>query len=119
MNALLMGDLELYRERMAEYDLLIGGSGTDYELVIAAMTDPVARSRYLAKLRENIGILGFGQFTSTLGAMGEYDELMDHLAAALQAGDPYAVQANRWVILDPMRENPRFIEHLRRMNFEP
>jgi TolB-like protein len=114
-----LGRYDASRQHERRFLELIGAGQQDLVMVADALTDPVARGRFLEWAGEHAGNgAGFG-LAQTLMLLDLPELAMDELETSLARGDPYAVHNNRQQIFDPLRENPRFVAYLRRMNLEP
>ncbi len=51
--------------------------------------------------------------------LGETDRAIEVVKSAIDKGDPSIANVNVWLEFDPLRDDPRFQEQLRRMNLEP
>jgi hypothetical protein len=85
-----------------------------------ALEFPEQRAAYMELLRDDPSFApGVLDKAFDYMLLGEPELAMADLEKGLAEGDPYAVHANRMVIYDALRDNPRFQAHLRKMNFEP
>lgn len=115
-----MGQVKAAKQAKQRFLELNQNVDRDYVRMISnAFTDPVARGEFIEWSTENPGESEAFSIASLLMEFGQPELAMDNLEAGLETGDPYAVHVNRLVLFDPLRDNPRYIAHLRRMNFEP
>ncbi len=50
---------------------------------------------------------------------GETDRAIEVVKSAIDKGHPAITEVNVWPVFDPLRDDPRFQDLLRRMNLEP
>jgi len=91
------------------------------ELAITdALENPELKESALQKLAQDKFITeGVGGKALYLMLLGEPELALDSLEKAFDQGAPYAVHMKRMNAFDPIRDNPRFQELLKKMNMYP
>ena len=114
------GDYEQARRWARKKNAMTGADASVDLAIIDAVENPALREEMIRKM-QGLGQLGIGAiFTAeTYILLGEDDLAIDALQEGLQAGKPYSVLANVGPLFEPLRDNPRFQAHLKKMNLWP
>ena len=88
--------------------------------VIDALENPALKEQALQAIAQDDSMPdGVTQKGFYLMLLGEPALALDSIEKAFAEGDPYAIHMKRMDVYDPIRENPRFVALLKKMNMWP
>jgi TolB-like protein len=101
------------------YDLINAPQDERYEIdVVNALENPELHQIAVDK------ILAYPKYDGAMGnalplmMLGEHELAIENLLRSFEQGDPYAAHMNRVVSYEPIRNDPRFQELIRKMNLQ-
>ena len=117
---LMLGRFDLARRYRNEHAGLNGYNPATGIAVIDAVENPALKERALKMLAEDPEFsLGVNGLSLSLMFLDEQELALETLEQQFANGDPYAIHLNRIDVYDPLRDNPRFLALLAKMNLWP
>ncbi len=116
---LLQGKYDQARVRWTEYGELLNIDISPSLLAADAMENPEMKERAIAAWQAIVPPTQPFNFPVYFVLVGRNDLALDLLLRNFEAGGAYSPHVNRIFLFDPMREDPRFQDLLKKMNLWP